>query len=484
MRVLLAILIVANMTAIFLFSAESGEESEETSGKVAGVVASVFVRDYDRKTPEEQQQILKRIHRPLRKAAHMTEFGTLGAFAFLFLLTWVPSKRNADGIGTPNRIPNRAPDRTPNGTPDRAPDGAPDRAPDGAPDSAPNDSQNSGQRKTPPDKKAFPRWEIRFYFASLLFVFLYAATDEWHQSFSDARGPSFRDVLIDLSGAVLLCSLVLAVRLILQRKRKRRKAVVVTRYDSPALSGMHLKIAVAADLHGGDPEPVLKLLREEKPDLILIPGDLMEDTELKLQDASGYRFLRECAAMAPTYYSFGNHEIACYHKGNPWRHPTPVFPDAEIRRRIAETGAVLLDNDAAQLGNLWICGLTSGINGKKNEPDPSALSRFAALDGFRILLCHHPEYYEHWVRPTGIELTVCGHAHGGHWRFFGRGVYAPGQGLFPKNTAGMSDGGRCVISRGLGDHTRIPRIGNPRELVLICGSCAREETRPDETCSG
>ncbi len=441
LRLLLLVLIAANMVTIFLFSAESGEESEQTSGRVAEAVANIFIRDYAEKTPEEQKQILKKIHRPLRKAAHMTEFGMLGALSFFFLLTWASSApEHRSEHGSECRGPLRS---TPSGA-----------------------------------KRSSLRRVLGFYFAALLFAALYAATDEWHQSFSDARGPSFRDVLIDLSGAVLSCTAVLAVWFALQRKR-RKKSVVVTRYFPQTATQLRLKIAVAADLHGGDPEPVLSCLRDETPDLILIPGDLMEDTELREPDASGYRFLRECAGMAPTFYSFGNHEIACYHKGNPWRHPVPVFPDGEIRCRIAETGAVLLDNDAVSLGSLHVCGLTSGINGKKNEPDEAALSRFAASDGFRILLCHHPEYYERWIRPTGIELTVCGHAHGGHWRFFGRGVYAPGQGLFPKYTAGMLDGGRCIISRGLGDHTGIPRIGNPRELVLICyGETSEPKSEP------
>lgn len=37
---------------------------------------------------------------------------------------------------------------------------------------------------------------------SLVFVFLYASSDEFHQSFIPGRGPSFRDVLIDTSGGV------------------------------------------------------------------------------------------------------------------------------------------------------------------------------------------------------------------------------------------------------------------------------------------
>ncbi len=239
-----------------------------------------------------------------------------------------------------------------------------------------------------------------------------------------------------------------------------------THYRIPS-PDLRLRIAVASDLHGNANDAPLALLRQEQPDLILIPGDLMDDTALRDENASGYAFLRACSAIAPTYYSLGNHELACYHKGNPWRHPIPLPLNDEIRTRIANTGAILLDNDCAPFGErILICGLTSGIHGAENKPNAEALSRFASADGIKILLCHHPEYYVPYIQSTDIALTVCGHAHGGHWRFFGRGVYAPGQGLFPKYTSGVIDS-RCVISRGLGNHTWIPRIFNPCELVLI-----------------
>ncbi|MBR2721308.1 MAG: metallophosphoesterase [Clostridia bacterium] len=242
--------------------------------------------------------------------------------------------------------------------------------------------------------------------------------------------------------------------------------MTVTSYQihSPRLPSM--LIAVASDLHGCPHKDAVDALQQARPDLILIPGDLMEDKMLADPSSSGYAFLRECVSIAPTFYSLGNHEIGCYHKGNPWRHPTPIPLSDQAREEIARTGAVLLDNDEVTWNGVRICGLTSGINGKENKADAEVLARFAKGDAPRILLCHHPEYFYPDIAKTDIELTLCGHAHGGQWCFFGRGVYSPGQGIFPKYTAGVLDG-RCVISRGLGNHTRIPRICNPCELLLI-----------------
>ena len=241
--------------------------------------------------------------------------------------------------------------------------------------------------------------------------------------------------------------------------------IQTTQYQIPS-GRKNLRLALASDLHGMDHSKVLELLREQSPDLILIPGDLTDDEGLREENGKAYDFLQEAAKIAPTYYSLGNHELACYHKGNPWRHPIPIPLTEEIKARIAKTGAVLLDNESVTLGDLTICGLTSGINGKKNEPDTEVLERFAAQPGYRILLCHHPEYFMPYVKSTDIELTLCGHAHGGQWRFFGKGTYSPGQGIFPKYTAGVLEN-RCVISRGLGNHTCIPRIFNDPELVII-----------------
>ena len=48
----------------------------------------------------------------------------------------------------------------------------------------------------------------------------------------------------------------------------------------------------------------------------------------------------------------------------------------------------------------------------------------------------------------------------------GKGIYAPGQGLFPKLTSGIVDQ-RLVISRGLANNTLIPRLWNPEEIIYI-----------------
>jgi len=209
-----------------------------------------------------------------------------------------------------------------------------------------------------------------------------------------------------------------------------------------------LKFAVASDLHSASFDDVLDVFRS--CDAVLVPGDLVDRHRRNNEQA--LRFLRVVPEIVPVFYSIGNHE-------NKYR-----FRD-EYMKKVTESGVMLLDNEDACFGGIRIGGLSS----TRDEPDISFLDRFEKEEGYRLLLCHHPEVYRDYVAGRDIDLTLCGHAHGGQIQICGRGLYAPGQGLFPKLTHGLYDGGRMLLSRGMtnGAKPRIPRIGNPCELIIL-----------------
>ena len=87
-RCVLGVLILLNLWMIGGFSSQSAEDSGKTSEKVIRPVAQVVVKDFETKTEAEQNSIISDIQLPVRKLAHMTEFGTLGMLIFLLLRTW------------------------------------------------------------------------------------------------------------------------------------------------------------------------------------------------------------------------------------------------------------------------------------------------------------------------------------------------------------------------------------------------------------
>ena len=249
-----------------------------------------------------------------------------------------------------------------------------------------------------------------------------------------------------------------------------------------------LTLALVSDLHGArkNGQEALQLLRAAKPDGILAAGDLLESliqsepTEPVLRcNAIGLEFLRECAGIAPTFYAFGNHEIGRRMKPGRSGQPPETVDEKRLEEnleRIRQTGATLLCNEAITGEGVRIGGFVPRYGQKKDRSDGETVARdpalnwlegFAAEGGCRILRCHRPEHYVRWVQALSPDLTLSGHAHGGQWRIFGRGIWAPGQGLFPKSTAGVMDGGRLVVSRGLGGLTRVPRIFNRPEVVVL-----------------
>ena len=269
--------------------------------------------------------------------------------------------------------------------------------------------------------------------------------------------------------------------------------------SSELSTGTGLRIALLADFHNGDADRALAMVREDVPDVIMIPGDVVigyypEDNKRIIDRCPNIKpFLEGCAGLAPTYMSLGNHEC--------------LLCDEELDE-LRATGITILDNDWTELSQgsekrILVGGLTSGfamnyrsfrdrVNSTRSEneyiryperrrprdigkypTDSSWLEDFAGEDGYKILLCHHPEYWslrDPMLRDKRIDLVLSGHAHGGQWRILGRGIYAPGQGVLPKYTSGVHYGpyGSLIVSRGLDNpYRKLPRWGNPCEVVYI-----------------
>ena len=252
--------------------------------------------------------------------------------------------------------------------------------------------------------------------------------------------------------------------------------------------------ALLTDLHNADPAPVIASLRRHAPSMICIAGDVLygshpegDCSPLDTQE-NVLPFLRSCASIAPTFLSLGNHE---------W-----MLDDTDLAA-ITSTGVAILDNCWVERvvddRKVVIGGLTSGyvmdyrrflatldeqeraearypkehtsgiggtVTASQHHPDTAWLQAFSATAPNlpHILLSHHPEYLP--LVPPSVDLVLSGHAHGGQWRVFSHGVWCPGQGLWPKYTKGVYEG-RLVVSAGLANIARVPRICNPTEAVYL-----------------
>lgn len=236
----------------------------------------------------------------------------------------------------------------------------------------------------------------------------------------------------------------------------RRKVPAQVEYIDVKVNGLSetlagCRIAVVADLHLpdniADTDLLLVRLSEEKPDCILLAGDLTNRYN-KVYPAETAAFLHRLSTIAPTFAVAGNHETA---KG-----------------RLDAYRAILNDADVPLLCDAFVSmnykGESLYIYGvcDPDLPLPTEVP-FPA-----VLLIHYPERALK-AAGSGFICAVCGHAHGGQVRFGKRGLFSPGQGFFPKYISGKYDqnGFPVIVSRGLGDSSLPVRLANRPHLPII-----------------
>ncbi|MGB8455041.1 MAG: metallophosphoesterase [Anaerocolumna sp.] len=228
------------------------------------------------------------------------------------------------------------------------------------------------------------------------------------------------------------------------------------------------KILQVSDLHnkqfGKNQENLIKKTKKIQPDIIVITGDLIDSNRTNIDIAMEY--VKQAKNIAPVYYVTGNHEKR-----------SSEYTDLSIQ--LIESGVVILDNQTILLkkGNETIALMGLG------DPYPCTWSVIEeqivndTLDTtvkevtgyFKILLSHRPELIELYANHE-IDLVFSGHVHGGQFRIpLIGGLYAPGQGFFPKYTNGVivNDNTTMIVSRGLGNSVIPVRIFNRPELVVL-----------------
>lgn len=219
-------------------------------------------------------------------------------------------------------------------------------------------------------------------------------------------------------------------------------------------------IAHISDYHNRTSEiadkQIIDSLNEEKPDIIVITGDLI-DSEFPDVDVS-LEFTKKLCGIAPVYFVTGNHE------SNVWRSDEDEFN--RLIDGLKEQGITVLRNLSVEIKNAsGDCFYLHGID------DPYFYGGYEQVfqrteilcndldindEKINVLLAHHPETLSVYSE-YNFDLVFSGHAHGGQVTFFGKAVIAPDQVIFPPYTEGLykMDDTQLVLSRGIG-YSKLP----------------------------
>ncbi len=239
---------------------------------------------------------------------------------------------------------------------------------------------------------------------------------------------------------------------------------------------LSLRIALVADFHsheyGRQNERLMAEIRRQKPDLILVPGDMIVSAHVTDYPKS-LRFFEQLVQVAPVYFSNGNHESRFEQSDSAYDEAY-----ADYRRQVEQLGVHFLNNQTMPFGETRIdlCGVDIPLEcyqkGQVTPLPPRFMKQALGQknpERFTILLAHNPAYCEDYAA-WGADLIVAGHTHGGLIRIPGVGsLISPQFEWFPKYDAGLFELGKstAIISKGLGTHTFHIRIFDRAELVML-----------------
>ena len=235
---------------------------------------------------------------------------------------------------------------------------------------------------------------------------------------------------------------------------------------SPKLTA-EVRLAVVTDFHSSDnADDVVAMVASCAPDAVLMVGDMFDDDIANRPTERTLSLMRQLSALYPCYYVSGNHEA--------WTGEMDA-----LYQQTEEAGVTVLRMSSGVLTvrgqRIALCGIPDPYEMVfSGAPDTEEQIRQAMENvdsaDFTVLLAHRPELLAKYAQ-FPLDLVVSGHAHGGQVRIPGvlNGLYAPNQGWFPKLAGGAytQDGTTLIVSRGLAVRTRLPRIFNRPEVVLV-----------------
>lgn len=255
----------------------------------------------------------------------------------------------------------------------------------------------------------------------------------------------------------------------------------VTKYRicSQKLNGIkrEKKIIFLSDLHnrmyGEENERLLKGIRNQHPDLILIGGDMLVRKDGNFYDKTVH-FLAKLPGICPVYCANGNHEQKLKELPDKYEQSYEEYKKAltasgiHMLENASET--VKLDEVPVKLSGLEIPLGAYARFGKKELSLKEITDRIGEHgDDYQILLAHHPGYMKEYLA-YGADLILGGHYHGCVVQLPGiGGVISTNFTLFPKYSGGIYQEGEqtAVVSRGLGTHSVPLRLWNWPELIVL-----------------
>ena len=233
-------------------------------------------------------------------------------------------------------------------------------------------------------------------------------------------------------------------------------------YTVKTNKNVSLKIAMFADSHlgttfdGNGFAEHLKAIEAQQPDILLIPGDFVDDSSKRDDLEKACEALGKLDLKYGVWFAYGNHDRGYYGSRD--------FGSEQLEQELEKNGVHVLKDECELIDNsFYLAGRRDKSMGDRMDID--SLLSGADTDKYIIVLDHQPNDYDNEAA-SAADLVLSGHTHGGQVL----GITYIGE-LFGINdkTYGYERRGDTdfIVTSGISDWEILFKTGTKSEYVII-----------------
>ena len=177
-----------------------------------------------------------------------------------------------------------------------------------------------------------------------------------------------------------------------------------------------LRVALLADSHVGttfDGEGLEKhvaRIQAQKPDVVVIAGDFVDEDTSKADMVAACRALGRLDTPYGVYFVFGNHDKGLYSNGE------RGYSGDDLVAELEKNGVTVLQDETVLIADhFYLVGrqdASEELDFGRSRAAIADLTSGLDSDKFAIVLDHQPRDYDA-ESATGVDLVLSGHTHGG-----------------------------------------------------------------------
>ncbi len=218
-----------------------------------------------------------------------------------------------------------------------------------------------------------------------------------------------------------------------------------------------VKIMMASDIHLGAligerrEKKLLDIAREQKPDLVLLCGDLVDGEIAPVLRKNLGKHIQEIKAPLGVYAILGNHEyIGGYEK------TLPYIKSINIK--------VLIDSVVTLPNGIQLIGRNDRSAHGENQPKPLKELMSSVNPEYPVIVMNHQPFNLNEASDLNVDLHLSGHTHNGQlWPFnyITKAIFELSWGYLKKGNTNF------YVSSGFGTWGPSVRTGNRPEVVIF-----------------